>query len=117
MFNQERLFKAMSGDLSRSLLLGSSWNSELCSSIVKMIIDEYVYYSLEQENKTPSELITQYLKYKESRKDYEANLENYLSRFSEPECGRKIVQSHIEKLKNTDLLGYGKSLSQMYGRV
>lgn len=116
MFNPERLSKAMSGVLGRSLLLGSSWNSELCSSMINMIMDEYVYYSLEQENKTPSELITQYLKYKESRRCYEANLEKYLSRFSEPECGRKIVQSHINKLKTTDLLGYGKSLAQMYGR-
>lgn len=113
MINTDRLSKAMNGSLSRSLFLGFPKYSELCSSMVKMIIDEYIYYSSVKENKSICEICNQWFKFKISTRNFELELYKYLSQFSNPEHGKSIIDKEMKKLKNTDLIGIGFSLEQL----
>lgn len=113
MIHTERWTKVMNGVLSRSLFLGMPKHSELCSSIVTMIIDEYTYYEMIRDIAPVSELTKQYVKYWASIKTYNEELEKYLSRFAIREHGEKIIERHINKLRTTDLLGIGKSFDEL----
>ena len=113
MFNTERWSKAMNSSISRSVLLGFPKYSELCSSIVSMIIEEYIYYSFIKKNESIKLITQQWIKYMCSVMDFDLNKAKYLSQFSEPKYGYSIINNEIKKLKNTDLIGIGKSLSEI----
>lgn len=113
MIQAERWTKIMNGVLSRSLFLGMPKHSELCSSIVTMIIDEYTYYEMIRDIAPASELFKQWVKYWNSIKIYNENLEKYLNRFADRQHGEKIIERHINKLRTTDLLGIGKSFDEI----
>ncbi len=113
MINTERWSKAMNGSLNRSIFLGFPKYSKLCSSMVKMIIDEYIYYSFVKENKGIYDICKQWFIFKISTRNFELELYKYLSQFSNPEDGNSIINKEINKLKNTDLIGIGLSLEQL----
>lgn len=113
MINKERWTKAMNGVLSRSLFLGLPKHSELCSSIVSMIIDEYTYYEMIRDNAEVSVLSKQWVQYWSSIQNYNRELAKYLDRFGDKEQGERIIERHIKKLRTTDLLGYGKSFDEL----
>ena len=81
--------------------------------MVKMIIDEYTYYTYVKENRDIGEICNQWFIYKVSTRNYELELYKYLTQFSNPEHGKSIVNKEIKKLKNNDLIGIGKSIEQL----